>query len=69
MKYNISLNNRSGNPVFVGPAVDANGDTTGNFGMLISVNAVPEPGSIALMGSGLVGLLGYSMRRRMQACL
>ena len=38
--------------------------STDTFGVMFSVTSVPEPGTLAILGSGLVGLLAYAWRKR-----
>ena len=37
---------------------------TGDFNAAVSLSAVPEPSSYALLATGFVGLLGVAARRR-----
>jgi hypothetical protein len=52
----------------VGPAKDIGigipVNATRGIDAIITVNAVPEPSTYALMASGLVGVLGFARRRR-----
>ncbi|MFQ3549532.1 MAG: PEP-CTERM sorting domain-containing protein [Armatimonadota bacterium] len=58
-----------GNPVLPGQSATfiAYTDNTidkGFFGVMVHPTPVPEPGTIAALGTGLVGLAGFALRRR-----
>ena len=36
----------------------------GNDGSIISVDSIPEPSTITLLATGLIGLLAYAWRKR-----
>jgi hypothetical protein len=54
------------NPVFTFGAMYRQGDTSGsNVWDYVNINApVPEPSALALLASGLLGLLCYAWRKR-----
>jgi len=41
-----------------------NTDITANLPVTIQANAIPEPGTLVLLASGVLGVLGYRWRRR-----
>lgn len=54
-------------PIFVGDdGIPFNGSHVQNIDYLLTVGLipVPEPGGLLALGSGIAGLLGYSVRRR-----
>ncbi|MBK9307812.1 MAG: PEP-CTERM sorting domain-containing protein [Nitrospira sp.] len=57
-----------GNPTF-NITFTGGGIVAGIQGRLTSLTAVPEPSSLMLMEIGLLGLIGYEMRRRLTANL
>jgi hypothetical protein len=48
------------------PSSGGTGGTTGNFSILV-IPTVPEPASMVMLGSGLVGVLGLGLRRMKKA--
>ena len=54
----------AGDTFAVGFNAADDGQSADNTGMEITITSVPEPGSIVAMLSGLIGLAGFSIRRR-----
>ncbi|MBV8634570.1 MAG: PEP-CTERM sorting domain-containing protein [Burkholderiaceae bacterium] len=59
----ITLHNLSAGGYYAVISGIANGSAGGEYGGAISVSAVPEPGTVAMMLAGM-GLLGYIATRR-----
>jgi hypothetical protein len=69
MPWNFVYNNATAGTYQLKLSVDNALDDAANSTLKIdNINAVvtPEPGSIALMATGLVGVIGFGMRRRKQ---
>jgi hypothetical protein len=49
------------------PTVNGAAPGDGNISLTITPTAIPEPASLVLMGSGLVGVLGLGLRRMKKA--
>jgi hypothetical protein len=56
-----------GNLVYAQPTVNAQSEGAGRISGLVTVTAAPEPASIAMLGLGLVGVGGVSLRRRLRS--
>jgi hypothetical protein len=48
------------------PTVNS-GAGDGNISVLVTPNFIPEPGSMVMLGSGLVGVVGFGLRRMKKA--
>ena len=62
-----SVLNLGGTTYVISTAASAGPGSSDDLGVLrLNVQAIPEPGSMALVGVGIVGLMGLRWRRRLQ---
>jgi hypothetical protein len=61
---NLNYVDANGNPINAPVAGGGPYYQTGDFNTAVSLSAVPEPSSYALLATGFVGLLGVAARRR-----
>jgi len=66
--FNVSFGDGSVNDFFGPPTVNNPGGTAnGSLGAVINPLGVPEPASVAMMGTGLVAVIGLALRRTRKA--